>query len=65
MRELLDAEATDNRNFVYIYVYYIIHCMGSQANNFAKEVGLRWRGPCRQASLDDYDVIGSGDGDRF
>jgi len=42
MRELLVIETSDNRNFVYIYIYHILHRMGLQANNFAKEASLRW-----------------------
>lgn len=65
MRELPDAEATDNRNPVYIRIYYILHRMGPQASNFAEEAGLRWPGPCRQASPADCDVASPGDGDRL
>lgn len=65
LRELPNAEATDNRNLLYICIYRVLHYMGSQANNFAKEAGLCWPGPRRQTSLVDHDVDGPGDGDRF
>jgi len=65
MHELPVVEAADNRNFVYIYIYHILHRMGFQANNLAKEAALRRPRPRRQASLADYDVTGPGDGDRF
>jgi len=65
MRELLVVEAANNRNFVYIYIHHILHRMGFQANNLAKEAALRWPRSCRQTSLADYDVTGPGDGDWF
>lgn len=65
MRELPHAEAADRRNFLYIGIHRVLHRMGPQASDLAKEAGLCRPGPRRQASPADRDVAGPGDGDRL
>lgn len=65
MRKLPDPEAKDNRNAAYICIYRILHHMGPEACNIAKESGLRRSGSCRQAGPADHNVISPGNGNRI